>query len=590
MIKKNNLLLVTTGLEDTWGRDEDILFLGEWCKRFSRKEVWQSRRSITQPFIWADRKKLSTDHEYLENLHERVLLWLVKEMNSLHEVNHPVRYWRIILGPWLLSYIPTIWDRWQSIENVLKESKSLSTFIPTVDQSRPAASDWRSSIRLMNDDEWNYMLFVQIIKTLGAKNIEFIEFFREQKEIKTIDKILPRSLKYKIGIFFDFVLSKFTFNNTYQFIIYHSYFSYKNLIKLFLGMKKIPRLFSEFDRSIQYPIFDGDFRNNINKEGEFYTSFEEFLIKIISNDLPVAYAEGYKMLVDSIDNLPSAEVIMTANAHFGNELFKVWSAEQTNRKSQLIISSHGGALPSLFANFHHEEKISDTKIVWHKPYADNHMQLPPQKIDKINNLTRKKITLIGLDSSRYPYRVCTGPKGPLLLDDFNHKKDFIDGLDDKVRANFLVRPFPYKETRWETADRYIERFGDSVITSNSRLLDDYQSSKLIVCSYPQTTFSEAMHSGIPTILLYKESHWELHPLFSDLIRQLKSAKVIFSSALEASSHVNLIQEDPSIWWNKIEVIEARKNFFDMCALTSKDPIKEWSNFLQTTLQENKDIN
>ena len=33
-------LLVTTALESTWSRTDKILFLGEWCKIYDRKEQW----------------------------------------------------------------------------------------------------------------------------------------------------------------------------------------------------------------------------------------------------------------------------------------------------------------------------------------------------------------------------------------------------------------------------------------------------------------------------------------------------------------------------------------------------------------------
>ena len=33
-------ILVTTAIEEIWGKDEEILFLGEWCKKYNRKKIW----------------------------------------------------------------------------------------------------------------------------------------------------------------------------------------------------------------------------------------------------------------------------------------------------------------------------------------------------------------------------------------------------------------------------------------------------------------------------------------------------------------------------------------------------------------------
>ena len=73
MNKNKRLLLVTTALEGTWGKSQDILFLGEWCKKFSRRHVWGKRNSITQTADWSDRAKLANDYEYISELYERIL-------------------------------------------------------------------------------------------------------------------------------------------------------------------------------------------------------------------------------------------------------------------------------------------------------------------------------------------------------------------------------------------------------------------------------------------------------------------------------------------------------------------------------------
>ncbi|MEK9810779.1 MAG: hypothetical protein VW362_10050, partial [Candidatus Nanopelagicales bacterium] len=59
-------LLVLTALEETWGSDEPLLFLGEWCKRYERRHVWSERTSETVPFHWDDREKLLADYTHLE--------------------------------------------------------------------------------------------------------------------------------------------------------------------------------------------------------------------------------------------------------------------------------------------------------------------------------------------------------------------------------------------------------------------------------------------------------------------------------------------------------------------------------------------
>ena len=59
MVKR---LLVTTALEETWPTDgQPILFLGEWCKLFDRKHVWEKLDYTLATYHWDDRDKLYQD-------------------------------------------------------------------------------------------------------------------------------------------------------------------------------------------------------------------------------------------------------------------------------------------------------------------------------------------------------------------------------------------------------------------------------------------------------------------------------------------------------------------------------------------------
>ena len=111
-------ILVTTPIESTWGKDEKIIFLGEWCKKFSRRHVLLNRHHSTLDYHWRDRVKLDKDHAYLFNLYEKVLRKLSRSLNSFHSTNHSLRYWRIIVGPWLLNYLSVLFDRFSSISRL----------------------------------------------------------------------------------------------------------------------------------------------------------------------------------------------------------------------------------------------------------------------------------------------------------------------------------------------------------------------------------------------------------------------------------------------------------------------------------------
>lgn len=582
MIKYPETILATTSLEDTWGADQNILFLGEWCKKYSRRHVWEQRKSSTQIFHWADRSKLARDHKYLAELHERVLSWLSDELNRIHDVNHSNRYWRIILGPWLLTFIPAVWSNWEQIRRALDEYPNISVVCPEGKVPWFVPRDSLTAEIWMFNDEWNYLVCLSILRRVKGDRVTFLQASVALDFMNNVRQNRKYSFKHKIARFFDSLLGLLHFRRDYQVVIFDSYFPITRLLSVFFKLGQIPRLFREFDERIAFPEPDYCLRKKIMPPIEFSDDFENFLASIIPNHIPVANLEGYGLLKDQMSRLPTAKVIMTASI-YATELLKVWVAEQINLHAKLVVASHGGAIPSRYAMAAHEEKISDIKASWNKPCMSGQVQMTPTKITKAYKSTKEKIILVGIQLYRYPGRACCGPSGPLMLDEIKQKTTFIDGLNERVRGDFLIRLQP--DQGWETEQRFIDLYGEDVMSTKATLIDDYSRSKLIICSYAQTTFSEAMHSNVPTVLLYLEKVWEFEPSFNNLVEKLKSVNIMFSDSKLAAEHVNSIADSPEIWWNRKDVQEVRDLFFEMCALQSLNPSNDWSQFMKSVLNE-----
>ena len=121
--------LITTADELSWVDDRSVLFLGEWCKRYSRRNWWKPLDSITAEYHWDDRAKLYQDYLYLQELYERLLPSISKTLNQYHNVEHTVAYWRIVVGFWLNWFIHVLFDRWTMIKLVYDEHNISGTTI-----------------------------------------------------------------------------------------------------------------------------------------------------------------------------------------------------------------------------------------------------------------------------------------------------------------------------------------------------------------------------------------------------------------------------------------------------------------------------
>lgn len=54
-------LLATTPFQETWGKEEEILFLGEWCRTYHSRNIWGNRNHQTVRYHCDDREKLRAD-------------------------------------------------------------------------------------------------------------------------------------------------------------------------------------------------------------------------------------------------------------------------------------------------------------------------------------------------------------------------------------------------------------------------------------------------------------------------------------------------------------------------------------------------
>ena len=578
--------LVTTSYIKTSG--EEIVFLGEWCKKYNQRDSWVDKKYTTIPYHWEDRKKFNVDHDYLFEFYEELLTSLSVKLNKIHGVEYTKIYWRTVIGPWLLMYVPVLFDRWENINAASALEENLLTAIPDKKLVRSIAYDYSNSLELMaHCDDWNYLLYCDIL--LFKKNHN-IKFFKENYNPSARANIKTSSVSIKNLIFLfahagDALLNKIWSKRSYRFVLYKTYMPLKFMVKIALRQFQLPRIFGEFEVSVDYSTEVWSSLRQYDWPSSD-SDFENFVYQQVLQDIPKVHIENYLTIKKMLKrgNFPvNPEIIMTANAHYHNEIFKIWTAEMVKNGSKLVVCAHGGAMRAKREVFLHEEKICDHKVTWCVPYHDKHVQLSPTKVVKKNNYPGKgcNVTFIGCEFPRYGYRVQSAPMSSLILEDFNQKVEFIKLLNAFKLPKFSFKIRPYPDNGWSLKDRYIDIFGIKTISAQKTLQDDFSNSKLIICTYPETTFFESMQSGIPTVLLYVEKYWELEESFIPLARHLVRAKIAHTNSESAAMHIKDIYTDPQKWWNKDETKEARLMFDQVCGVPSKDVTidKELHGFL-----------
>ena len=78
------MFLITTSDKRFWKYDQQIIFLGEWCKTLEDVKNLKNINHKTLNYHWNDRKKFTVDYNYIQNVFEKYLSKIATEMNLIH--------------------------------------------------------------------------------------------------------------------------------------------------------------------------------------------------------------------------------------------------------------------------------------------------------------------------------------------------------------------------------------------------------------------------------------------------------------------------------------------------------------------------
>ena len=179
-----NKYLVTTPIKETRPEKGKIIFLGEWCKLYSKRSEWEKVEYDTIPYHWENRSKLDLDLKYLLKFRSNLLIELTQILNKKHNVNYNSADWDKFIGWWLFFFICLVFDRWESIRLAEKKYSNLNTICIKINQENLIASNSSDFFNKTFTDNWNSKLFNDIINYRGNIRIKFSKSIFKNKHTK----------------------------------------------------------------------------------------------------------------------------------------------------------------------------------------------------------------------------------------------------------------------------------------------------------------------------------------------------------------------------------------------------------------------
>ena len=580
------MFLVLTGLEINLLKDKKYELLGEWIKECKPKNFWVKKKVKTFKNPWNNKEKLLSDYKYLEIVHKNLLNDLSSYLNKINKVNKSKRYWQALLDPWLLSYIAVIYDRWQTLDTVLKKNYKILSPENSFKHKRPKITGYAID-KLFQEDEWNHNLFLEIISYKFKEKVSIIKDKRFKSKKKDISNFKKRfnyknTLKSSIN-FFSLILCKL--NLSPDIFIGTHYLNNKDKFFFKINLRQNPFFDLYFHYSEKNFTFDENYKiyNEINSS-EKLNEFEKFLYIRIKKDLPLELIEDYKFWSRNSFSFYVPKAILSDNLHIQNSRFKHWLANCLEKGSKVLLSAHGGSIcQTNYMNF--QEEISDRYFSWKKPAHSKHKQLPPLNYTNVKIHKRSKaefISLIGVDFPIYIFRCQRAGSGSEV---YKHHKQFLvlyKYLNNDLKNIFKFKP--YFHSYRGLLKEYEKEFGkNSIDTIDLREFID--NSKLVIASYPQTTFSDCIMRNKPTILLYPADVWMIKADMYEVRDKLIGAKILFNDPKKAASHINRISEDISKWWDSKTVREAIEFFHEKAILKDKNWKSCWINAIKEEISK-----
>ena len=176
----------------------------------------------------------------------------------------------------------------------------------------------------------------------------------------------------------------------------------------------------------------------------------------------------------------------------------------------------------------------------------------------------------------------SGPTLDQTISMFNELTQFVNKLNPEIKSKVKFRA---KEFGLNYENLFLEMFGKNSIDKAS-LKNTFDktmlNSKLLIITYPETAFSQAMYSNVPTILIVKKNHYLFSKTAWNTFDELKKSKIAFDDFDEARIHINRHWEEIDLWWKQKNVQSAKEMFLTNFCNVKSDWFKEWSDYIYFT--------
>lgn len=558
--------LVTTGLPTGDGASDERLFLGPWCR--------PPAGARTAPDPWESRDAVHAAALEAESALERLLGPLGAFLDRAHGgPPRSLRYWSVLVGPWLSRYLHFLLDRRARVEAALAAGGPATSSRLHPDDVR-APEDTLDFQDRGFTDAFNLQAFSALLERRGVPGPRV-------RAPSPKGRAVPRPasrLKRAAGRAFRAVSPGALVTELFP--------SRRDEARL---IRALPGRVGWFLGELPAPPERADpgMRRGL-EDIPATTEFEREAAALLPLFFPRLYLEGYaearRAALTGWRRPPKA--LVSSTGWIFDEALKLAGAEFAEAGTLLIGAQHGGGYghdldtPTEWL----ERRGRDRWVSW--GWADDAdprvVPLPSPHTEAFSGLGREDgadlyLSLNGFPL--YPYLLYSFPLGTQVSENIVVQERFLRALPDAAAGRLRVRPYPL-ERGWRQRDRLAAaRPGLRFDPPGRSFRDGLRTARVVVFDNVGTGFLEALAAGVPTVAFQEPRHLRVRPSAEADFRLLLDAKMLFDSPEAAARHAASVLDDPGTWWGSAPVKAALARWLPRYAGRGGPWLPAWKSFI-----------
>lgn len=580
--------LVTTADERSWSADRPTLFLGEWCLRYVRREAWKGLDYQLVPPLGVDWTIRQKNIQESIQIAEKILPELVTALNSWHDTSHPLRYWRILLGHWLIRFVSTLYHRYHVLEKALIKYDPVSTTVLRPGDYQLATTDSLAFIWATDDDLWNHMLWCEALADIGLS-----ESAIEYRDIEASHCFLdirsgtPRRTTFRS-------ISRFIFNlilprlaRESDALIINTYLPAKIEAALQIRLAQVPQRWSV--PSVEFPVPSDRTGALAQFDINQGPAFEKFVRRLLPRSVPSCFLEGYQYLSDTVGRLlwpKNPAFIFTSNNFDTDEVFKGWTAAKAETGTPYFVGQHGnnyGTHSLVSSTSWPDFGATDAFLSWGWSGTSGNI-VPAFNFKSCSGLVQWSLAPAGglLLIEAPAWHACIPWDSAAEHHEYlAHQFRFIQALEPSVYAKLIVRMHPdVHRMKYNERDRWSDSYPDVALDDGKTPLPDLiRRSRLVVYSYDSTGVLEMLAANQPFICFWPNGWGHLVESAIPHYELLRKAGIFQESPEHAAAKIMAVWDDIPAWWLSSQVQQARRAFCEGYSRLTRSPVADLAKLL-----------